>query len=170
MLKLFIACSFLLTSIYNIHFSDIDGNDQHFGSYEGKKILIVNIATGSNYVNQLAQLQQLYNQYHDSLEIVVFPSNSFGHESKTNGEIKQFCQNNYSITFKLAAKGNVTGDSMLAIYSWLANQDDNGAMMGTVVGDFQKFLIDKDGTLIGVFAPSVSPLDSTVINAITENY
>src|SRR5689334_4918083 len=109
MLKLLLISVFVSTSIYSVHFNNIDGNDQSFSSYEGKKILIVNIATGSQRVNQLAGLQQLHNQYHDSLVIVAFPSNSFGHESRSNSEIKSFCQSNYSVAFTLAEKGSVTG-------------------------------------------------------------
>ncbi len=169
MLKLLITATIFITSIYSLSFTDIDGNSQSFGTYQGKKILLVNIATNADEVGQLTQLQQLHQQYQDSLVVIGFPSNSFNNEPRTNTEIKQFCQNNYGVTFKLAAKGNVTGAGMLPIYNWLAQQSENGVLNGTIVGDFQKFLIDKNGQIIGVFAPSVSPMDSTVIQAITEN-
>jgi glutathione peroxidase len=168
MIKLIV--SFLLTlqvSIYTIHFTSIDGNDAAFSSFEGKKILLVNIATGSNKVTQLGRLEQLYEQYHDSLVVIAFPSNSFGNEARSNVEIKSFCEGTYHTTFFLAGKVNITGESMDSIYHWLAIPGDNGSLTGTVSGDFQKFLIDKDGTLIGAFAPEVDPLDISITSAIT---
>lgn len=170
MLKIVIASLFLATSIYTLSYTDIDGTSQSFGASQGKKILLVNIATNSEYAGQLTGLQQLYELHHDSLEIIAFPSNNFGNETRTNAEIKQFCQTNYSTTFKLAAKGNVTGAGMLPIYNWLAQVSENGVMNGNVVGDFQKFLIDKNGQLIGVFAPEITPMDTTITNSITENW
>jgi len=157
------------TSIYNHQFTDVDGNNFSMTSCQGKKILLVNIATGDARVNQLAGLQQLHQQYGDSLVIIAFPSNSFGDEPKTNGEIKQFCQINYGASFTIASKNAVSGTGIQSIYSWLAQSSENGVMNGTVGGDFQKFLIDKNGALIGVFAPSVLPGDNSLVQAITEN-
>jgi len=169
MLKLFLISVFVSTSIYSVHFNNIDGNDQSFSFCQGKKILIVNIATGSQRVNQLAGLQQLQEQYSDSLVIVAFPSNSFGHESRSNSEIKTFCQSQYNVSFVLGEKGNVTGENKLAIYNWLTSVSDNGVMNSVVSGDFQKFLVDKNGSLIGVFGPVVEPADSMLVQAITGN-
>jgi glutathione peroxidase len=161
--------SLFLTSIYSLHFNDVDGNTINMSAYQGKKILIVNIATGSQRVSQLADLQQLHQLYPDSLVIIAFPSNSFAHETRTNAEIKQFCQSNYGVSFLIAEKNSVAGTGIQSIYNWLAHTSENGAMDGAVGGDFQKFLVDKDGSLIGVYSPSVNPLDNSVQNAITAN-
>ena len=169
MIKLLIT-ALLITSIYNLQYTDIDGNTKNFSELQGRKILIVNIATGSDKTGQLAELQQLYQQYHDSLEILGIPSNSFGSESESNNDIKQFCRSTYGITFRLGAKGEVKGSNMLPVYNWLTHQAENGLMNTTVAGDFQKYLIDKNGQLIGVYKPEVSPLDSTITNAITGNW
>lgn len=169
MLKLLLIAGILTTSIYSVHFNTIDGNDQHFGQYQGKKILIVNIATGSDEVSQIGQLQELYQLYHDSLVIVAFPSNSFGHEPRTNPEIKQMCEGVFHTTFTIAQKGAVTGPNAMPIYRWLANQADNGVMNGTVVQDFQKFLVDRNGNLIGVFGPETDPMSTAIRDAITDN-
>lgn len=169
MLKLFILAGFLTTSIYSIHFNGINGEDKNFGQYQGKKILIVNIATGSDEVSQIGQLQQLYQLYHDSLEIVAFPSNSFGHEPKTNAEIKQLCEEVFHTTFTLAQKGAVAGPNAIPIYQWLASQAQNGVVNGTVVQDFQKFLVDKQGAIIGIFNPETDPMSAAIRDAITEN-
>jgi glutathione peroxidase len=165
----FLATAAYLTSIYSFQISDIDNNTINLGDYQGKKILFVNIATGSSKVSQLGQLQQLNQVYGDSLVIIGFPSNSFGHEPRTNSEIKQFCQTQYSISFKLASKASVNGGSIQPVYNWLTHQSENGVLNNDVVTDFQKFLVDKNGSLIGVFSSQVLPMDSTIQNAIINN-
>ncbi|HWR33556.1 MAG TPA: hypothetical protein VN451_08525 [Chitinophagaceae bacterium] len=165
----FLTLFLVNTSIYTLQFQDTDGNTIPMSNYQNKKILLVNIATNGTRVSQLAGLQQLHQTYGDSVAIIAFPSNSFGHEPRTNAEIKQFCQNNYGVTFKIAAKNSVAGTGIQSIYNWLAHASENGVMDGIVGGDFQKFLIDKTGSLIGVFAPSVAPMDSLVVNALTGN-
>lgn len=169
MYNLLLTASIFLTSIYSLQFTDVDGNQVNMSSYQNKKILLVNIATGSSKVSQLAGLQQLQQTYGGSLVIIAFPSNGFGNEARTNAEIKQFCQTNYGVSFKIAAKNSVTGAGVQSVYNWLAHVSDNGAMDAVVAKDFQKFLIDKDGKLIGAFASSVTPMDSQIVNAITGN-
>jgi glutathione peroxidase len=166
---LILAAVVFQISIYGIHFNDSSGTDTTLNAYAGKKILLVNIASGSSRVQQLAGLQQLYAQYHDSLAIVAFPSNSFGHEPLSDSAIRQLCQNTYGVGFTIAAKADVKDAGMQGIYAWLNSATQNGVANWHPVGDFHKFLIDKDGTLIGSFAPSMLPTDSTIINAITAN-
>lgn len=162
--------AFVLTNFYSLQFSDTDGNTVSMNGFQNKKILIVNIATGNGQrIGQLAGLQQLQQQYGDSLVVIVFPSNSFGNESRTNSQIKQFCQENYGATFRIAEKTNVTGNDVHPVFNWLSAVSENGVMNVTVAKDFQKFLIGKDGSLAGIFSPSVDPMSQEVISAITEN-
>ena len=157
------------TSIYTHSITDVNGTSIPLSNFQGKKILLVNIATGSERVNQLAGLQQLHQQYHDSLVIIAFPSNSFGHEALSNAEIKTFCLSNYTTGFIIAQKNAVTGSSLQSVYSWLGNANDNGASAITVVNDFQKILLDKYGDIIAIYAPTVSPTDAALQTAITSN-
>ena len=156
-------------SIYTHSVTDVNGVQKSLSSFSGKKIMLVNIATGSNRVNQLAGLQQLHNLYHDSLIIIAFPSNSFGKESRSNGQIKQFCQNNYNAAFIIAQKKSVTSNDIQPIYSWLGNANQNGFSSINIISDFEKILIDKYGDIIAVFGPTVQPTDASIINAITNN-
>lgn len=161
-----LVCLIVNSSIYSLQFQDIDGTTVSMNQYQGKKILLVNIATGSSRVDQLAGLQQLHQQYGDSVVIIGFPSNSFGHESRSNEEIKQFCQTNYGVTFLIASKNPVTGTGIQSIYNWLTDIGEN-EMMGDPVGrDFQKYLISSSGQLIGLFGPSVEPMSSELTNQI----
>jgi glutathione peroxidase len=167
MLKILILCAALLqTAIYSIHFNNNAGTDITLAPKAGKRILLVNIASGSPKVSQLAGLQQLYAQYHDSLEIVVFPSNSFGHEPLSDAAVKSLCENTYHTTFTIAAKEEVKGSHPQAIYRWLADAAENGQESALPAGDFHKFLIDKDGTFIGSFSPSILPGDSILVKAV----
>lgn len=160
----------VLSSIYSLNYADTGGNNISMNNYQGKKILLVNIATSSPKVNQLSGLQQLQQQYGDSLVIIAFPSNSFGNETRSDIEIRDFCQSSYGATFHIAQKNPVAGVGIQSIYAWLGDINQNGEMNGTVTADFTKFLIDKDGSLIGVFSPKVEPMDNAIQNAITTNF
>lgn len=167
MIKLLSAALFLATSIYTVPYTQSNGATGTFAAFEGKKILIVNIATGSDKVSQIGQLQNLYQQYQDSLVVIAFPSNSFGNEPKTNTEIRETCETVFNTSYIIAQKGDVTGANMIPVYQWLSSQAANGVMNAVIKGDFQKCLIDAEGNLIGVFGPDTDPLDARIRNAIT---
>jgi glutathione peroxidase len=166
---LLIAATFFTASIYSISSTDIDGSSIHFSDFAGKKILIVNTASNSSAVSQYAHLEQLYQQYKDSLVIIAFPSNSFGNEPGNNQNIKDFITSTYNTHFLLGAKVDVIGSGQSPIYQWLTQQSQNGMMDNEMVDDFQKFLINKNGELIGIFSPVVDPMDSLIQNAILHN-
>lgn len=157
---------FLLTSFYALQFQTTAGNTVNMNNFQGKKILLVNIATGSDKVSQLAELQQLQQTYADSVVVIAFPSNSFGKETRTDVAIKVFCEANYNTSFIIAAKAPVTGPIAQPVYNWLAKASENGDMDLPISGDFQKILIGGDGTIRGVFSPKMSPLDSNITQAI----
>jgi glutathione peroxidase len=158
------------SSIYSYTITDVDGNQVSLDSFQHKKILFVNIATGSPYASQLAQLQQLQQQYADSLIVIGFPSNSFDNESRTNAQIKSFCQSSYGVSFLLAAKGSVTGGNIQSVYQWLTRQTENGQINTSIQGDFQKYVVDRNGELRGVFKGMVSPLDTQITSLITGSF
>lgn len=154
------------SSLYSLQFTTASGSTVSMSAYQGKKLLLVNIATESERVGQLTQLQQLQQQYADSLVVLAFPSNSFGKEPRTDSAILSFCAGGYSTTFPIASKASVSGADIQPVYSWLTQGVQNGLADGAVQGDFQKFLISSSGEIIGVFAPKVSPLDTTITHAI----
>lgn len=158
------------TSIFTLHFTDAAGNNVALSTYQGKKILLVNIATGSSRTNQIGELQQLQQQYPDSLVVIAFPSNSFSHEAREDSAIQQYCSTVYGVTYPIAQKAAVKGTAIQTVYNWLGNKSENGISTGEVIGDFQKFLIDETGNMVGIFSPTISPLDSTIAKAINTNY
>lgn len=171
MIKNFLLYSsiFLINSIYSFQINSASGDQINFNDFRNKKILLVNIATGSEDVNQLEQLEQLCQIYKDSLVVIAFPSNSFGNEPLSNLEIDNFCRSNYHTTFLIAEKQDVIGDSIQPVYHWLALKTENGRADTRIKTDFQKFLIDKDGYLIGIFSSSVNPLSNELTNVINNN-
>ena len=166
---MFLTSLVLYTSIYSLSFTDTDGSTVNMSSFQNKKILIVNIATNSPRVGQLTGQQQLKQQYGDSLVIIAFPSNSFGNETRSDAEIKQYCQQNYNVNFFIASKNSVFGLYIQPVYNWLKHTEENGVMDVEIMSDFQKILINNDGNIIGVFAPGVSPTDTSIVSAITIN-
>ncbi len=162
------ATSLFVVSIYTVNYQDIDGNTKSMNLHQGKKIFIVNTATASPNASQFSELEQLYQMYKDSMVVIGFASNTFGNEPRTNAEIKSYVQNTYGVTFPLAAKCIVKGDTACALYKWLIKASDNGVMNTRVKGDFQKYLIDKTGNLVAVFDSSTHPMDAIVQLAIQQ--
>ena len=153
-------------SIYDLQISTIDGNVVNLSDFANKKILFVNTATNSQYVNQYAALEQLQQQYQDSLVIIAFPSNSFGNEPENDTTIKDFVMNTYNVHFILAAKTSVKDSTISPLYQWLTQQSENGVLDNPVDGDFFKYLVNEEGRLIGVFDGSVDPLSDLVQSAL----
>ncbi len=165
--KLLIALLFMVsTSFYSLQFTTTSGSQVNMSSYQGKKILIVNIATGSSFVSQLSAMQELQQQYHDSLVVLAFPSNSFGHEPREDSAIAAFCTATYHTTFSIAHKGVVAGTGVQPVYNWLGKKTENGVVDDGVEGDFQKYLISSSGEVIGVYSSTVNPMDSVIIKAV----
>lgn len=158
-----------LSGIYDYTVKDISGNEISLSSFRGKWILIVNTASDSRHTDQYAGLEKLYQKYKDSLVIIAFPSNSFGHDTEDNAAIKKRINNQYKIHYILAQKTNVTGNEQDPVYSWLTQQSRNAVMSNTIRNDFFKFLINKSGTLVGAFSSSVDPMSQEIQSVLQNN-
>ena len=174
MIKLFlitsIVVSALFVSFYSLSVPSITNNNTiQFNSFQNKKVLLVNTATASSSANQLQQLQQLYMQHKDSMVIIAFPSNSFGNEPRNNNRLRKYMRDTLGLTFLIAEKSPVKGDNVNAIFEWLRRKVQNDVTNAKAKTDFQKFLIDKQGQLVGIFDSSISPLSTTMQNAIHNN-
>ncbi len=153
-----------MTSIYQFKIEGIDGNEIRFEDFKGKKILVVNVASECGYTPQYQQLEELYKEFNDKLEIIGFPANDFGNqEPGTNAEIKTFCTQNYGISFHLAAKVKINEHP---IYHWLRKKTLNGKLDSQVDWNFQKYLIDENGQLVAFYPSSINPIDEKIIDWI----
>jgi len=155
-------------SFYDFSVTAIDGKSFDLSSLKGKKVLVVNTASNCGNTPQYEQLEDLYKKYGgDRFVVIGFPANNFGHqEPGTNEEIKDFCTVNYGITFPMMAKISVKGTDIHPLYRWLTTKAENGVMDAPVKWNFQKFMIDEDGHLAGMVAPSTKPTTDKIVNWI----
>lgn len=155
--------------IYGFKVSGLEGGTIDFSQFKGKKILIVNTASECGYTPQYEGLEKLYKANKGRLVIVGFPSNDFGsQEPGDNKAIASFCKKNYGVSFPMAAKVVVKGDRQVPIYRWLTHKSENGFQDSEVKWNFNKYLIDETGHLVGVFPSSVTPQSEELAKAIAK--
>lgn len=156
-------------SIYDYTAKTITGDDFDFSSLKGKKILIVNTASKCGYTPQYEDLQELHEKYgSDNFVIIGFPANDFmKQEPGSDKEIEEFCKLNYGVSFQMMSKIHVKGDQMHPVYKWLTDKKLNGYENSKVKWNFQKYFINEKGELVAVFPSSTKPLDSKIIELIT---
>lgn len=138
---------------------DINGFDYKLSQLEGKKVLVVNTASKCGLTPQYKGLEKLYRDYADKgLVIIGFPTNDFaGQEPGTNEEIATFCTTKYDVTFPMMAKIVVKGEEMHPLYKWLTQASENGVEDSKVAWNFQKYMIDEQGRLVGSIPPRKRP-------------
>jgi len=155
------------STVYDFSITGIDGKEINLNTFNGKKIIFVNVASKCGFTSQYEGLQKLYEQNRENLVIIGLPCNQFMHqEPGTNEEIQAFCTKNYGVTFPITEKVNVKGDKIHPLYSWLTRKELNGVEDSKVKWNFQKYLIDEEGKLVQVFGSKVKPLSQDIIDAI----
>jgi glutathione peroxidase len=153
-------------TFYDFKVTDIDGKPFDLSSLKGKKVLVVNVASKCGHTPQYEQLEELYNKYKDQNFVIIgFPANNFmGQEPGTNAEIKAFCTSKYNVTFPMMSKISVKGDDMDPLYFWLTEKKLNGKIDAPVKWNFQKFMINGNGEVVGFAAPGDKPFDPKIVN------
>ncbi len=179
-------------SIYDFKVKDRNGKDVSLGDFEGKVLLIVNTATGCGFTPQYEGLENLYKKYHTKgLEILDFPCNQFGHQAPgSDDEIHQFCTAKYNTSFDQFAKVEVIGDKAEPLFKYLCKELPDEEVKGVknklamkaiakisaakepgaIKWNFTKFLVDRNGNVVGRFAPTTEPkeFESEIIKLIEE--
>ena len=157
----------LAQSLYDISINNIDGEKIDLSKFKGKYILFVNVASKCGFTRQYADLEKLFQKFGDKLVVIGLPCNQFGGQEPGQAkEIKQFCKENYGVTFPISEKINVKGKNIHPIYSWLTIKDKNGNINSKVKWNFQKYLVGKKGELINYFYSTTSPLSKKIISEI----
>jgi glutathione peroxidase len=174
------------TAIRKIPLQTMTGEVRTLSDYGGKLQLVVNVASKCGLTPQYEGLEKLYKQYKSrGLVVLGFPANDFlAQEPGTDAEIAEFCRTNYSVSFPMLSKIAVTGQQQHPLYSGLVkarpeSQGDPEGFRKRLIGygittnpapgvlwNFEKFLVTADGTVSGRFAPSVTPEDPALIEAI----
>ncbi len=180
------------TSLYDLAIPRITGEATSLADFQGKVLLLVNVASKCGLTPQYEGLEKLYQTYKSrGFEILGFPANDFaGQEPGSNQEIQNFCSTSFSVTFPLFEKISVTGPDAHPLYQFLtkaqpsaqindsgfrANLDSYLATTGPgivtnpepgILWNFEKFLVDRSGEVIARFAPDMQPEDPRLTSAI----
>ena len=183
-------------SIYNFEAQTISGEVSRLAKFEGRVLLIVNVASNCGFTPQYSELQELYEKYRgQGLSILAFPCNDFGAQEPDNDEkIKGFCQKSFNVTFDLFSKVSVLGPQKLDLYQYLYDfglkHKGGGGCRARLFGlvkwvfyrikgkyapakneaqwNFHKFLVGKNGKPVASFLSEVAPNSSTLILQLEE--
>jgi glutathione peroxidase len=155
-------------TVYDFTLSSIDGQPTSMGTYKGKVLLVVNVASRCGFTPQYSALESVYEKYKDrGLVIVGVPANNFGaQEPGTNQEIKTFCTRKYNVQFPMMSKVSVKGSDTAPLYQYLTDTSVNPKTGGEIKWNFTKFLFDRNGNIVARFEPEVTPDSPQVIAAI----
>ncbi len=150
-----------MSTVYDFEAQTITGQSVKLEQYRGKVLLIVNTASKCGFTPQFEGLEQLWKTYGDKgLVILGFPCNQFGSQDPgANDEIASFCQLNYGVSFPMMAKVDVNGAQAHPLYQWLENEAPGILGTKSIKWNFTKFLVARDGTVLGRYAPTDKPKD-----------
>lgn len=155
------------TSFYDLTAMSLSGKPISMDQYRGKVVIVVNTASKCGFTPQLEGLEALYEKYADQgLVILGFPCNQFANQEPGSEEqIAQGCVLNYGVTFQMFSKIDVNGDNTHPVYQWLKSQPKGRGTMGNAIKwNFTKFLLDREGNVVGRYGSIVTPekLDAQV--------
>ncbi|HET6359085.1 glutathione peroxidase [Streptomyces sp.] len=155
-------------TLYDIPLRTLTGEPTSLADYEGKAVLLVNVASKCGLTPQYAGLERLQKQYGEQgFSVVGVPCNQFaGQEPGSAEEIESFCSATYGVTFPMLEKSDVNGDGRHPLYAELTKVADAEGEAGDVQWNFEKFLIGKDGQVVSRIRPRTEPEDPAVIAAI----
>jgi len=155
-----------MTSLYSIPITFNDGSEGDFGRFQGKAVMVVNVASECGFTRQYAGLEELYGKYRSQgLEILGVPCNQFGgQEPGADHEIAEFCERNFGVTFPLTSKANVLGKEQHPLFAELTRDDDGQPVK--VKWNFEKFVINRAGELVERFPSAVEPDSEDLLKAV----
>ena len=148
-------------TVYDFQAKSIDGKDIPLSDFKGQVILIVNTASKCGFTPQFGGLEELHKAYaNKGLVVLGFPCNQFGSQDPgADGEIAEFCQVNYGVSFPMMGKVDVNGPAAHPLYKWLSAQAPGLLGSKSINWNFTKFLVGKDGQVIKRYAPTEKPAD-----------
>ena len=152
-----------MSSVYDFEALNIQGQSIGLGDFKGKALLIVNTASACGFTPQFAGLEALHKEYGGKgLVVLGFPCNQFGaQDAGSNGEIAEFCQLNYGVSFPMMAKIEVNGADAHPLYQWLCKEAPGLLGSKAIKWNFTKFLVGKDGQVLKRYAPTDTPASLT---------
>ena len=154
--------------VLNFTMKKLDGTPVNLADYKGKVVLFVNVASQCGYTPQYAGLEKLYEKYaKDGLVVIGVPANEFGkQEPGSDAEISEFCKKNYGVTFPMLSKVVVKGPGICPLYDYLTTKEANPKFNGPIGWNFEKFLVGRNGEVVGRFKSKVEPESKELTEAI----
>jgi glutathione peroxidase len=158
-------------TIHEVSIDALRGGPADLNQYRGRTMLIVNVASKCGLTPQYASLQQLYDTYADrGLVVLAVPCNQFGgQEPGTPAEIADFCEATFGVTFPITQKVDVNGPERHELFERLTQTPDPEGAAGDIRWNFEKFLVEPEGTVVARFRPLTDPLSPDLITAVEEH-
>ncbi|WP_406372604.1 glutathione peroxidase [Streptomyces sp. NBC_00647] len=155
-------------SVLDVEIGALQGGSADLSQFAGKAVLIVNVASKCGLTPQYAGLEQLHARYADQgFTVLGVPCNQFlGQEPGSSEEIAEFCSATYGVTFPMTEKVDVNGDGRHGLYERLVGTADAEGHAGDIRWNFEKFLIGRDGTVVGRFSPQTEPESAELVSAV----
>ncbi len=152
-------------SIHDFKLKNIEGKDVELSEFKGKVLLVVNVASKCGATPQYEQLQALQDKYKEKgLVVVGVPCNQFGgQEPGTEKDIQKFCTDKYKVTFPMMSKVDVNGEKEAPLYKFLKSHAES---KDDVKWNFEKFIVSKEGTVVGRFGTKTKPDAEEVVSVI----
>ncbi|MGW2785042.1 glutathione peroxidase [Streptomyces populi] len=156
------------TSVLDVEIGALQGGSADLSQYAGKAVLVVNVASKCGLTPQYAGLERLHARYADQgFTVLGVPCNQFlGQEPGSSEEIAEFCSATYGVTFPMTEKVEVNGDARHGLYERLVGTADAEGHSGDIRWNFEKFLIGRDGSVVGRFSPQTGPEAAELVSAV----
>ncbi|HEX7377801.1 MAG TPA: glutathione peroxidase [Pirellulales bacterium] len=157
-----------VSNALNFKMKSLDGKNIDLAKYQGKVVLIVNVASQCGNTPQYEGLEDLHEKFAEAgLAVLGFPANEFGkQEPGSDQDIAEFCDKNYGVKFDMFSKVVVKGEGQCPLYKYLTSKETDPDFAGDVTWNFEKFLIGRDGRVAARFAPRTKPESQEVVGAI----
>jgi glutathione peroxidase len=155
-------------TIYDVPVRTLDGKQVSLRDYEGKVLLIVNVASKCGLTPQYDGLERVHEKVAErGFAVLGFPCNQFGEqEPGTADEIQAFCSSTYGVTFPLFEKIDVNGEHQHPLYATLTQLADDTGHTWDIRWNFEKFLVDRTGVPVQRFSPLTEPESDELLGAI----
>lgn len=155
-------------TVFDFPVNSLQGEPFDMSALSGDAILVVNVASKCGFTPQYAGLEQLHEKYRErGFSVLGVPCNQFGEqEPGSASEIAEFCRATYGVSFPMLAKTDVNGSGRHPLYSFLTEYPDSDGIAGDVEWNFEKFLLNPQGSIVGRFRPAVAPEDPALVAAI----
>jgi glutathione peroxidase len=155
-------------TFHDFRVKTLEGEEFDLASLSGKKVMVVNTASKCGFTPQYDGLQALYDKYGgEDFTIVGFPANNFlRQEPGSDEDIREFCTEKYQVSFPMMSKISVKGKDIHPVYHWLTSKEENGILDSSVKWNFQKYMVDENGQLVGYVSSKTKPFDPEIISWI----